>query len=129
MDDVNRIMLSAPPPLHFGLPDLNGEIGRIDGGEGDLEMFGAAMEDFQKLGFKVFALRAQTQLLYDCLEFLKGKGGVGADMSGWGPALCAFGEDLSELRQKTEERLASHGGGKTVPTKANNRGMRLLEEA
>ena len=41
--------------------------------EGDLEMFGRAMEDFQKLGFKVFELRAQTQLLYDCLQVPEGQ--------------------------------------------------------
>ena len=93
------------------------------------EMFGRAMEDFQKLGFKVFELRAQTQLLYDCLKFLKDNGGVGAGMSSWGPALYAFGEDLSELHRKTEEWLASHGGGTAILTKANNTGMRLVEEA
>jgi len=97
--------------------------------EGDLEMFGRAMEDFQKLGFKVFELRAQTQLLYDCLKFLRDNGGVGAGMSSWGPALYAFGEDLSELHRKTEEWLATHGGGAAILTKANNTGMRLVEEA
>jgi beta-ribofuranosylaminobenzene 5'-phosphate synthase len=97
--------------------------------EADLEMFGRAMEAFQKLGFKVFELRAQTQLLYDCLKFLKDNGGVGVGMSSWGPALFAFGEDLSELHRKTEEWLASHGGGTAILTRANNKGMRLVEEA
>jgi beta-ribofuranosylaminobenzene 5'-phosphate synthase len=97
--------------------------------ESDLEMFGRAMEDFQKLGFKIFELRAQTQLLYDCLQFLKDNGGVGAGMSSWGPALYAFGEDLSGLHGKTEEWLASHGGGRAILTKANNTGMRVAEEA
>jgi beta-ribofuranosylaminobenzene 5'-phosphate synthase len=97
--------------------------------EGELEMFGRALEDFQELGFKVFELRAQTQLLYDCLTFLKDNGGIGAGMSSWGPALYAFGEDLSELHRKTEEWLASRGGGKAILTKANNTGMRLVKEA
>ena len=31
---MNRVILSTPARLHFGLLDLNGEIGRIDGGVG-----------------------------------------------------------------------------------------------
>jgi beta-ribofuranosylaminobenzene 5'-phosphate synthase len=96
--------------------------------EGDLEMFGRAMEDFQTLGFKVFELRAQTQLLYDCMKFLKEHGGTGVGMSSWGPALYAFGRDLSELHGRAREWLDAHGGGEAVLTKANNTGMRLVEE-
>jgi beta-ribofuranosylaminobenzene 5'-phosphate synthase len=96
--------------------------------EKDLEMFGRAIEDFQTLGFKVFELRAQTKLLADCLQFLKDNGGIGVGMSSWGPALFAFGEDLSELKEKTQEWLASHGGGETILTKANNVGMRIISE-
>ncbi|HQO78947.1 MAG TPA: hypothetical protein PLG17_10610 [Thermodesulfobacteriota bacterium] len=29
---MNRIVLDSPARLHFGLIDMNGEIGRIDGG-------------------------------------------------------------------------------------------------
>lgn len=96
--------------------------------ERDLEMFGRAMESFQTLGFKVFELRAQTRLLHDCLQFLKENGGIGAGMSSWGPALYAFGEDLGELRQRTREWLAAHGGGECILTRANNVGMRVVEE-
>ena len=96
--------------------------------EKDLEMFGRAMEDFQALGFKVFELRAQTQLVIDCLQFLKDHGGFGAGMSSWGPALYTFGEDLSQLQQKAEEWLANNGGGKAILTKANNVGMQITEE-
>lgn len=95
--------------------------------EKDLEMFGRSMEDFQQLGFKVFEFRAQTDLLKDCLQFLKDNGGIGAGMSSWGPALYAFGEDLSKLKQTTDKWLDSHGGGKTILTKANNVGMRIIE--
>ena len=96
--------------------------------EEDLKIFGRSMEDFQKLGFKVFELRAQTDLLKDCLKFLKENGGIGVGMSSWGPALYAFGEDLSELQGKTEEWLDAHGGGETILTKANNVGMRIVKE-
>jgi beta-ribofuranosylaminobenzene 5'-phosphate synthase len=96
--------------------------------EGDLEAFASAMEDYQSLGFKVFELRAQTQLLSDCLRFLKENGGQGAGMSSWGPSLYAFGEDLSELHSKAEQWLAVNGGGEAILTKANNVGMRITEQ-
>ena len=96
--------------------------------EADLEVFGRAMEDFQSLGFKVFEFRAQTQLVSDCLAFLKEQGGVGVGMSSWGPALFAFGEDLSGLQVKTNDWLETHGGGETILTKANNVGMRIVEQ-
>ena len=96
--------------------------------EKDLEMFCVAIEDFQQLGFKVFEFRAQTQLLHDCLQFLRDNNARGAGMSSWGPALHAFGEDLSELQQKAKAWLATHGGGEAILTKANNHGMQVLEE-
>ena len=97
--------------------------------ERDLEHFGLAMETYQQCGFKVFELRAQTQLLWDCLKFLKDAGGIGVGMSSWGPAVFAFGEDLRDLEAETREWLATHGGGEVILTKANNQGMRILEEA
>ena len=94
--------------------------------ENDLPTFGQSIEEFQKLGFKVFELRAQTQLLYDCLKFLKDNGGIGVGMSSWGPGVFAFGEDLSPLKAKADQWLADHGGGETVLTKANNKGMHII---
>jgi len=88
----------------------------------------AIISTFQKLGFKIFELRAQTQLLYDCLQFLKDNGGVGAGMSSWGPAIYAFGENLAPLQQKVDDWLDNHGGGESVLTKANNTGMRIVKE-
>ena len=96
--------------------------------EKDLEMFGRSMEGFQTLGFKVFELRAQTQLVMDGLQFLKDNGGAGVGMSSWGPALYAFGEDLSGLQQKAEEWLVDNGGGKAILTKANTQGMHMTVE-
>jgi beta-ribofuranosylaminobenzene 5'-phosphate synthase len=97
--------------------------------EKDLESFDTAMQNYQKLGFKVFELRAQTQLLTDCLEFLKDKGGLGVGMSSWGPALYAFGEDLSGLHAEVQVWLGENGGGECILTKANNTGMQILEES
>ena len=97
--------------------------------EKDLEAFDCSMVDFQELGFKVFELRAQTQLLYDCLRFLKDNGGRGVGMSSWGPAVYAFGENLAPLRQKVDDWLGKHGGGESVLTKANNTGICIVKEA
>ena len=95
--------------------------------EKDIEAFGNGMEEFQKLGFKLFEFRAQTKLLHDCLQFLRENGGVGVGMSSWGPALFSFGEDLSELKEKADAWLEEHGGGKNILTKANNTGMQIVE--
>jgi beta-ribofuranosylaminobenzene 5'-phosphate synthase len=93
--------------------------------EKDLETFAAAMESFQKIGFKSFEYRAQTSLLHECLAFLRENGALGAGMSSWGPSLYAFGEDLSELCERAKDWLKSHGGGETLLTKANNTGMKV----
>jgi beta-ribofuranosylaminobenzene 5'-phosphate synthase len=96
--------------------------------EKDLEAFDLSMIDFQKLGFKIFELRAQTQLLHDCIQFIKDNGGLGVGMSSWGPAVYAFGENLAPLRQKVDDWLDNHGGGESVLTKADNIGMRIVKE-
>jgi beta-ribofuranosylaminobenzene 5'-phosphate synthase len=96
--------------------------------EKDLEAFDRSMVDYQKMGFKIFELRAQTQLLYDCLQYLRDNGGLGTGMSSWGPAVYAFGENLAPLQQKMDDWLSNNGGGRSILTKANNIGMRILKE-
>jgi len=96
--------------------------------EKDLETFGAAIDAFQQLGFKVFEFRAQTNLLKNCVRFLRENGGIGVGMSSWGPAVFAFGEDLTGLQGKAREWLDAHGGGATILTKANNVGSRVVSE-
>jgi beta-ribofuranosylaminobenzene 5'-phosphate synthase len=96
--------------------------------EEDIEAFDQSMVAFQKRGFKIFELRAQTQLLYDCLQFLKDNGGLGVGMSSWGPAIYAFGENLAPLKQNVDDWLDNHGGGQAVLTKANNTGMSIVED-
>jgi len=96
--------------------------------EKDLETFGAAIDAFQQLGFKVFEFRAQTNLLKNCVRFLRENGGIGVGMSSWGPAVFAFGEDLTGLQGKAQEWLDAHGGGATILTKANNVGSRVVSE-
>ena len=42
---VNRVVIQTPSRLHIGLLDLNGEIGRIDGGLGLGLLFGGRTVD------------------------------------------------------------------------------------
>ena len=70
--------------------------------EEDLATYGAAMEAYQRYGFKLFELNMQSPLIAACIEFFRGNGGVGVGMSSWGPALYAFGYDLSHLQSKSE---------------------------
>jgi beta-ribofuranosylaminobenzene 5'-phosphate synthase len=96
--------------------------------ESDIEAFGEAMEAYQQLGFKMFEFRAQPELIADCIDMLKDHGGKGVGMSSWGPALFAFGEDLTGLKRIAEQWLVNHGGGEVVLTKANNSGLTVVTE-
>ena len=95
--------------------------------EADLQTFGAAMEAYQRYGFKVFEAETQDPLIAECAEFLRSGGGRGVGMSSWGPTLYAFGDDLSSLRDKSERWLVSNGGGEVILTKANNSGFKILK--
>jgi beta-ribofuranosylaminobenzene 5'-phosphate synthase len=95
--------------------------------ERDLESFGFAVEESQKYGFKRFEFRAQSRSVLQCIDFLKQNGGVGVGMSSWGPALFAFGEDLTELCEKTQNFLDENIGGTCFITRANNTGMKILD--
>jgi beta-ribofuranosylaminobenzene 5'-phosphate synthase len=94
--------------------------------ERDLESFGFAVEESQKYGFKTFEFRAQSRDIFQCMDFLKQNGGTGVGMSSWGPTLFAFGEDLTDLCEKTRRFLADNMGGTCFITHANNTGMKVL---
>lgn len=96
--------------------------------EADLPAFGAAMEAYQRYGFKRFELKTQGPLIAECIEFLRLNGGVGVGMSSWGPSLYAFGHDLSDLRSRAWAWLSGKGGGEVILTKANNVGYRLIAQ-
>ncbi len=95
--------------------------------ERDLETFGATLEESQKYGFKKFEFRAQSHNIPQCMDFLKQNGGVGVGMSSWGPTVFAFGEDLTELGEKTRRFLDDNMGGTCFVTRANNTGMTVLD--
>lgn len=94
--------------------------------ERDLESFGLAVEESQKYGFKKFEFRAQSHNILRCIDFLKQNGAIGVGMSSWGSALFAFGEDLTELCEKTQNFLDKNIGGTCFITRANNTGMKVL---
>ena len=97
--------------------------------EEDLATYGAAMEAYQRYGFKLFELNTQCPLIAACIEFLRRNGGVGVGMSRWGPALYAFSYDLSHLQSKSVAWLAANGGGEAILTRANNVGFRQIVPA
>lgn len=94
--------------------------------ERDLATFGAAMETFQSMGFKHAEIKTQSDTVRDCMDFLRACGGVGVGMSSWGPAVYAFGENLSALRNQVTAWLAPRGGGDVILTRANNVGMQVV---
>ena len=94
--------------------------------ERDLESFGFALEESQKYGFKRFEFRAQSRNVLRCMDFLKQNGGIGVGMSSWGPALFAFGEQLTDLCEKTRRFLVENMGGTCFVTRDNNTGMKVM---
>jgi len=94
--------------------------------ERDLESFGFAIEESQKYGFKRFEFRAQSRNVLQCMDFLKQNGGIGVGMSSWGPTLFAFGEQLTDLCEKTRRFLDENMDGTCFVTRANNTGMKVL---
>ena len=95
--------------------------------ERDLESFGFAIEESQKYGFKKFEFRAQSRNVLQCMDFIKQNGGIGVGMSSWGPTLFAFGEQLTDLQEKTQQFLDENMGGSCFITRANNTGMKVLD--
>jgi beta-ribofuranosylaminobenzene 5'-phosphate synthase len=94
--------------------------------ERDLESFGLAVEESQKYGFKEFKFRAQSYDILKCKDCLKQNGGIGVGMSSWGPTLFTFGEDLIELKEKTQRFLKNNMCGTCFITHANNSGIKVL---
>ncbi len=91
--------------------------------EENLDAFGEAVNSIQKFGWKQVEIDAQGEVLRQTLNFLLDNGAVGAGVSSWGPAIFAFGENLIELREKTQAYVkGTAAGGTCFITKANNTG-------
>ena len=91
--------------------------------EKDRQAFGTTINTIQTFGWKKVEIDAQGGILQQTLDFLQDNGAIGAGVSSWGPAICAVGNDLPALKEKTETFLqALPEGGTCFITKANNLG-------
>ncbi len=95
--------------------------------EGDMHIFGKALNQIQTFGWKRVEIDAQGAELRSTLEFLQESGAFGAGVSSWGSAICVVGEDMAQLKQDTESFLKTlPEGGTCFLTEANNRGAESL---
>ncbi len=94
--------------------------------ENNLLLFCESVEAYQGLGFKKAEIRTQTKTVCSAMNFMKENGGQGVGMSSWGPAIFAFGTELTALRTKMQEWLQVQGGGEVFVTNADNTGHRML---
>ena len=94
--------------------------------ENNLLLFCESVEAYQGLGFKKAEIRTQTKTVCSAMNFMKENGGQGAGMSSWGPAIFAFGTELTALRTKMQGWLQAQGGGEVFVTNADNTGHRML---
>ncbi len=94
--------------------------------ENNLTLFCESLEAYQGLGFKQAEIRTQTSTVCSAMNFLRENGGQGVGMSSWGPAIFAFGTELTALRAKMQEWLQTQGSGEVFVTYADNTGHRML---
>ena len=97
--------------------------------EGDMYNFGKALNSIQTYGWKKVEIDAQGDELQLTLDFLKSSGAFGAGVSSWGPAICVLGEEIEELKRKTEAFLKTlPNGGSCFITQANNSGVQVASD-
>lgn len=97
--------------------------------EEDLESFGSAINHFQLVGFKRREVELQLRPVLDIMEYMRDNGASGSGISSFGPVVYgivgSFGEGkrlLKEAQRMLDESL----GGKTLLTKAKNRGADIF---
>lgn len=97
--------------------------------QSDLESFGKAVDQIQRIGWKKVEVNEQDPTVRDAMSFLRDNGGQGVGLSSWGPAIFCFGDDLRKLEAKTQEFLAERNpGGYCFLTHPNNSGASINEE-
>jgi beta-ribofuranosylaminobenzene 5'-phosphate synthase len=91
--------------------------------EHDLDLFGAAVNRLQHLGFKKVELSFRPPHLAALLEEMRTAGAACAGMSSFGPALYAIADTgLPGIEQAAREFMDGRGGGETYLTSARNSG-------
>ncbi len=91
--------------------------------EEDLDLFGAAVNRIQQLGFKKAEREMQPQAIRDLLFFLEEAGAPAYGMSSFGPVLFAIGDTgMVDLEKTLREFMDGLCGGTTLLSGGRNSG-------
>jgi beta-ribofuranosylaminobenzene 5'-phosphate synthase len=94
--------------------------------EHDLDLFGAAVNRLQNLGFKKVELSLQPPEVPALLDEMRNAGAACAGMSSFGPALYAIADsNLTVIERAARTFMEERGGGETRITSARNCGARV----
>lgn len=95
--------------------------------EKDIQLFGAAVNRLQELGFKRIEIAHQAPVVRELMERLRKEGAACAGMSSFGPAVYAMVEgERPELVEAALE-VMGEGGGEAFITHARNSGARIAQ--
>lgn len=97
--------------------------------EEDLESFGSAINHFQLVGFKRREVELQLRPVLDIMEYMRDNGASGSGISSFGPVVYGIVGSSGEgkrLLKEAQRMLDESLGGKTLLTKAKNRGADIF---
>jgi len=97
--------------------------------EEDLESFGRAINHFQLVGFKRREVELQLRPVLDIMEYMRDNGASGSGISSFGPVVYGIVGSSGEgkrLQKEAQRMLDESLGGKTLLTKAKNRGADIF---
>ena len=97
--------------------------------EEDLESFGKAINHFQLVGFKRREVELQPRPVLDIMEYMRDNGASGSGISSFGPVVYGIVGSSGEgkrLLKEAQRMLDESLGGKTLLTKAKNRGADIF---
>ncbi|MEM2914931.1 MAG: beta-ribofuranosylaminobenzene 5'-phosphate synthase [Candidatus Bathyarchaeia archaeon] len=93
--------------------------------EKDIIIFGSALTEVQKIGFKKIEVKLQDPIVKQTMEFMVKNGAYGSGMSSFGPTVygLVLGEKhAKELTLATQEFVRSKIGGKVFYSRCRNKG-------
>ena len=93
--------------------------------EHDLDLFGAAINRIQHIGFKKIEVGRQPEIVPSLIQDLVEAGAACAGMSSFGPTVYAVGDgDMRTIESAAQARIREHGG-EIVITRGRNCGAQL----
>lgn len=96
--------------------------------EEDLEQFGEAINEFQKVGFKKCELSLQPPVILDIMNAMRDAGAAGAGMSSFGPVVYGVCDSkVNEIRSAAQKIMNRGIGGRTLCTKGRNSGVEVIK--